>query len=144
MTPQTEARPWMKPVLLAAGVYNILWGAWMVLFPLQIFQWLDMKEPNYPEHWQCIGMIVGVYGLGYAIAAYDPMRHWPVILVGWLGKVLGPIGAIHGALSGKIPWRFGMINLTNDLIWWIPFTLILLAAWRNERRLKGGVSATQH
>lgn len=136
MTPQTEARPWMKPVLLAAGVYNILWGAWMVLFPLQIFQWLGMKEPNYPEHWQCIGMIVGVYGLGYAIAAYDPMRHWPVILVGFLGKVLGPIGAIQGALTGKIPWRFGIINLTNDLIWWIPFTLILLAAWRHEHRLK--------
>ncbi|MEI6233144.1 MAG: alkyl hydroperoxide reductase [Planctomycetota bacterium] len=131
-----EARTWMKPVLLAAGVYNIVWGAFMILFPLAIFRWLDMKEPNYPEHWQCIGMIVGVYGLGYAIAAYDPMRHWPVILVGWLGKVLGPIGALFGVINGTIPWRFGVINLTNDLIWWVPFTLILIAAWRYEKRLR--------
>jgi small multidrug resistance pump len=49
-----------------------------------------MELPRYPDIWQCVGMIVGVYGVGYLIAAFDPLRHWPVILVGLLGKVLGP------------------------------------------------------
>ncbi len=27
---------------------------------------------EHPEIWQCVGMIVGVYGIGYLIAAVDP------------------------------------------------------------------------
>src|SRR5437762_10768530 len=111
-----ECRSWMKPVLILAGIYNTLWGAWMILFPQHIFQWLGLPALNEREvsFWQCIGMIVGVYGLGYAIAAFDPLRHWPVILVGWLGKVLGPIGFLMGTLRGTIPLRFGWINIFND------------------------------
>ena len=133
--PQAHARPWMKPVLIAAGIYNALWGAWMIFFPQHIFQWLSLPPLSAREvsFWQCIGMIVGVYGVGYAIAASDPLRHWPVILVGWLGKVLGPIGFLHGALTGTMSWSFGWINVFNDLIWWVPFTAILIAAWRHSQ-----------
>ncbi|HLX62100.1 MAG TPA: alkyl hydroperoxide reductase [Planctomycetota bacterium] len=140
--PQSDARPWMKPVLLVAGVYNIAWGAWMILFPQHIFHWLALPPLSVREisFWQCIGMIVGVYGLGYWISASDPLRHWPVILVGWLGKVLGPIGFLCGALNGEIPWSFGWINVFNDLIWWIPFTAILIAVWRNAQRPEGGIA----
>lgn len=138
---QSKAPPWMKPVLIVAGVYNMLWGAWMILFPQHIFQWLGLPPLSVREvsFWQCIGMIVGVYGVGYAIAAYDPLRHWPVILVGWLGKVLGPIGFLHGAITGTIPWSFGWINIFNDLIWWIPFTAILIAALKNAQRDAGSI-----
>lgn len=120
----------MSRVLLAAGAYNILWGGFVVLFPLTMFRWFGMAPPNYPQLWQCIGMIVGVYGLGYAIAARDPLRHWPIVLVGFLGKVLGPVGFLQAALAGDFPWRFGWINVTNDLIWWVPFALILHEAHR--------------
>ena len=41
-----------------------------------------------------MGMIVGVYGIGYLIAARDPRTHWPIVLVGLLGKVFGPIGFV--------------------------------------------------
>ena len=121
---------WMKPLLLAAAGYNIVWGAIVILFPSAIFQCLGMEQPNYPEIWQCLGMVVGVYGIGYGIAAFDPMRHWPIVLVGFLGKLLGPIGLVRAALQGRLPWRFGWLNLTNDLIWLIPFAVILLRAYR--------------
>ena len=29
-------------------------------------------------------MIVGVYGIGYIIAAGNPYKHWPIIFVGLL------------------------------------------------------------
>lgn len=119
----------MRSVLLAAGVYNVLWGAFAVLFPGAIFSWLDMPQPNYPQFWQCIGMIVGVYGLGYAIAAFDPVRHWPIVLVGFLGKVFGPLGMVQALWTGQLPWGFALNCLTNDLIWWVPFALILKHAW---------------
>jgi len=119
----------MRNVLLAAGLYNVSWGAWAVLFPSAIFSWLDMPQPNYPQFWQCIGMIVGVYGVGYAIAAFDSVRHWPIVLVGFLGKVFGPLGMVQALWSGQLPWGFALNCVTNDLIWWVPFFLILKHAW---------------
>ena len=119
----------MRSVLLAAGLYKRLWGAFAVLFPGAIFSWLAMPPPNYPQFWQCIGMIVGVYGIGYAIAAFDPVRHWPIVLVGFLGKVMGPLGMVQALWTGQLPWGFALNCVTNDLIWWVPFALILKHAW---------------
>lgn len=124
--------PWMSVALRIAGIYNIAFGAWAVFFPLSIFAVLDMEAPLYPFLWQCIGMIVGVYGLGYLAAAADPLRHWPIIMVGMLGKIFGPIGFLQTAIAGDIPWSFGFLIITNDLIWWIPFGLILLKTWQNR------------
>jgi hypothetical protein len=123
----------MSGVLWAAAVYNLLWGGFVVLFPLLPFRWLGMPPPNYPQIWQCVGMIVSVYGIGYACAARDPLRHWPIVLVGLFGKILGPLGFLLPAWHGELPWAFGWINLTNDLIWWIPFALILHRASRAGR-----------
>ena len=121
----------MKWVLLAAAAYNLAWGVYVVVWPMSFFTLLDMPPPRYPQLWQCIGMIVGVYGIGYGIAAIDPMRHWPIVLVGLLGKVFGPIGFVMAVMNGELPLDFGIVNVTNDLIWWAPFGLIL---WRAYRR----------
>ncbi|MBY0527223.1 MAG: alkyl hydroperoxide reductase [Gemmataceae bacterium] len=129
----TPVPRWMGAVLWAAAAYNICFGVLVVVFPEAAFRWADMEPPNYPALWQCIGMIVGVYGVGYAIAAGDPLRHWPIVLVGLLGKVFGPIGFLEAALRGTLPWHAGLVNVTNDLIWWAPFSLILFRATRNSR-----------
>ena len=55
----SRSRPWMRHWLLAAGVYNLLWGAVTVLFPAWLFLLTGMEEPRYPFIWQCVGMIVG-------------------------------------------------------------------------------------
>lgn len=128
-----RAPRWMKVTLLLAAAYNVVWGAWVVLFPSAVFRLAGIDEPNYPGIWQCVGMIVGVYGVGYACAASDPLRHWPIVLVGLLGKVFGPIGFVGAAMRGELPWSFGATILTNDLVWWLPFGAILLAAWRAAR-----------
>lgn len=117
----------MKAALLSAAAYNLAWGALTILAPNLFFDLAGAERPNYPGVWQCVGMIVGVFGVGYAIAAFDPLRHWPIVLVGLLGKILGPIGFVMTAAKGELPWAFGVTILTNDLIWWAPFGVIL---WR--------------
>lgn len=129
----------MRWTLQAAGVYNVLWGAAVVLAPEAWFRWCQMEPPRYPQIWQCVGMIVGVYGIGYLIAATDPLRHWPITLVGLLGKIFGPIGFAAALLSGELPLAFGATLLTNDFIWWVPFTIIL---WR-ARQARVGTSRGQ-
>ncbi len=89
-----------------------------------------MDLPRYPMIWQCVGMIVGVYGVGYIIAAYQPLIHWPIILVGFLGKIFGPIGFAWYLFQGAFPLPFGLTIIFNDLIWWIPFGKLLFEAYR--------------
>lgn len=70
-------------------------------------------------------MIVGVYGIGYLVAAGNSRKHWLIVLVGLLGKVFGSIRFVVTLLSGTFPPLFGLTILTNDLVWWIPFVMIL-------------------
>ncbi len=129
---RSPARTAAKAVLVVAAVYNVLFGAWAVLFPASAFDLAGIDQPNYPELWQCIGMIVGVYGIGYAIAARDPIRHWPIVFVGLLGKILGPIGFLGALATGRVPIEAGLIIVTNDLIWWPGFALALWLAWKGR------------
>jgi peroxiredoxin len=55
------------------------------------------------------------------------------VLVGFLGKVFGPIGFLGYAWMGWLPWHFGWVNVTNDLIWLVPFALILYGAFRHHQ-----------
>ena len=112
-------------ILKVAAIYNIIWGALIILFPHALFDFSGLPRMNYPGIWQCVGMIVGVYGIGYWIAASDPVRHWPIVLVGFLGKIFGPIGFLQSLYLGVFNLKFGSTIITNDLIWWIPFFLIL-------------------
>ena len=123
---------WMKWLLVAAGIYNLAWGAWTILMPDSLFSWAGMDLPRYPQIWQCVGMIVGVYGVGYLAASLDPIRHWPITLVGLLGKVFGPIGFLQAVMSGAFAAKMGLTILTNDLIWWVPFALILHRAYKTN------------
>lgn len=133
-TPRPTLTPaWMRRWLVAAGAYNVVWGGAMVLAPIWTLKAFGVSPSNtelWPQLWACIGMIVGVYGLGYVIAARDPARHWPIVLVGLLGKLLGPIGFVDAAMRGQLPWSMGATILTNDLLWWIPFSMILWHAAR--------------
>jgi hypothetical protein len=115
----------MKNILLAAAVYNIIWGAWVVLFPDQFFLIAGMDPLNHPMVWQGMGMVIGVYGIGYGLAAMNPLRHWPIVFVGFLGKIFGPIGFFYHYALGNVPFGFFYTLITNDFIWWIPFGWIL-------------------
>lgn len=121
----------MKHVLHLAGFYNLTWGAAVVALP----GW-TLAAAGLPTAastlwiWQCLGMVIGVYGIGYLIAARDPYRHWPIVLVGLLGKLLGPLGFAWGYLSGNLPAQMSWMLLGNDLIWWWPLAAILWNAFR--------------
>jgi len=118
----------MGLALKIAAFYNILWGAWVVLFPLHFFELTGMAMPTHDVIWQGMGMVIGVYGLGYWWASYAPVRHWPIVAVGFLGKLFGPAGFVMNYYLEKVPASFGYMLITNDLIWWIPFFIILKAA----------------
>ncbi len=134
-SPVAWPAPWMSRVLIAAGVYNLLWGSLAIVAPA-----ISLKLGGLPSAeivhpiWQCLGMVIGVYGVGYWISARDPYRHWLIIFVGLLGKVLGPIGYLFSVMQGTLPVEGLRTLLTNDFIWWVPFTIILwkAAIWHDS------------
>lgn len=125
-----ELPKWSRMVLVAAGIYNILWGAMVVLFPTLLWDKLQIEPPNYIELWQCIGLIIGGYGIGYLITSFNPVRYWPLILIGFIGKVLGPFGFVYAFYQGHLPIGFGWTILFTDVIWWIPFGIILYQIYK--------------
>jgi hypothetical protein len=130
---------WMKAILRVAGVYNIIWGASVVFFPNFWFKIANLDAPGYIQIWQALGMVVGVYGVGFFIAASNPLRHWPIVLVGFLGKVFGPIGFLYYYLQGDLPLIVLNMNFTNDIIWLVPFGIILYNAYKHDYLLDNEV-----
>jgi small multidrug resistance pump len=110
-------RPWFY----AAALYNLVWGSINVLLPTFLFDLIDMPHPNNLALWQVVGMFVLVYAPAYWWVARHPERHPHLVLIGLLGKVLGPVGFIWSVIMGHLPLAFGWIILTNDLIWWPVF-----------------------
>ena len=118
-----------RAVFLAAGLYNILWGLYAVIDPQWLFRFARMQSANHPQIFECLGMVIGLYGLLYLEVARVPERGWAIAAVGLTGKILGPIGLMRLISSGTWPVRTGILCVTNDLIWCIPFALYLYDAW---------------
>jgi hypothetical protein len=119
-----------------AALYNIAFGLWACFWPEALFAGLEMPPPNYPSLWQCLGMVVGLYGILYTYAAVYLDRAKLIIAVGLAGKMLGPIGMVVAVRSGEWPLRALTLIVFNDLIWWLPFTLFLFDGTRLGKRLR--------
>jgi len=122
-------RGFHRGLFLAAGLYNLGWGAFSVANPQWLFRFAGMPLQNYPEIFACLGMVVGLYGILYLEVARVPERGWLIAAVGLLGKLLGPVGLSKLIWSGQWPLATVLLCITNDLIWWIPFGLYLYDAW---------------
>ncbi|TVR19597.1 MAG: hypothetical protein EA391_00295 [Balneolaceae bacterium] len=126
---------WHSRWLLAAAFYNIGFGIWAGLFPQQAFQLFGMDTNTPLFLWQTIGMIVGVYGIGYGIAALNEQKHIPIVLVGLLGKIFGPLGFLYTYLAGDISLSFGIMIVLNDLIWYPAFFAITFRYFKRSDHL---------
>jgi hypothetical protein len=131
---QIKRRKFHRIVFLLAGIYNICWGLWAAYDPTWLFRFAGMEPINYPDVFACLGMVVGVYGIIYLEVARRPEQGFLLAAVGFLGKVLGPIGMFVLISQGK--WKPGalIMNVTNDFIWLIPFAIYLWDSWPFYRK----------
>jgi len=120
----------------AAAVYNLAFGVWAVLWPQAFFAAFDLASPRYPSIWACLGMVIGLYGVGYAYAARRLDQAGPFIAIGLIGKLLGPAGWVLAVASGEWPIRTVTLILVNDAIWWVPFALFLIEGTRAAPRVR--------
>ena len=140
MLPARKQIPrWQRRALLVASLQCLIWGVFILAFPERSS--LAYGFDHVPVElflWQGTGLIIFLFGVGYAIAATNPAQHWAVVLIGLMAKFPGPVGMLWSAVQGQISRQVLYLLPINDLVWWLPFTLILVAAFRN--RVEAGSS----
>jgi hypothetical protein len=117
-----------------AAAYNLVWGAMVIVVPNLLFEILDVPPLNYPFLMSGIGMFVAVYGYGYWVVSQDLRRYPQLVVIGLLGKTLGPIGWAVAVWRGQIPARTLLINVFNDVIWLPLFVAYLAWYYRDQDR----------
>jgi hypothetical protein len=117
-----------------AAAYNLAWGVTIILFPNLPFEILDIPPVNYPFLMSGIGMFVAVYAYGYWVVSRELLRYPQLVVIGLLGKTLGPIGWAFTVCRGEIPARTLLINVFNDLIW-LPL-FVTYVVWYQRRQAR--------
>jgi hypothetical protein len=131
----SKRRNFHRLLFLAAGIYNITWGLFSAADPQWLFHFAKMPLDNHPQIFACLAMVIGLYGVIYFEIARIPERGFVLALVGFVGKILGPIGLAQLILGHTWPPATIVLTLSNDLIWLIPFGIYLYDSWpyfRNE------------
>jgi peroxiredoxin len=119
----------MPRVLAIAGLYHLTWASLMILWPREIFLSAGARPFESTVLVQAIGAFVGLFGLGYLLAAVDPYRQWALVLLGLLSKILGFAGTTWLVLTGFWPNAMLWGATANDLIWIPVFGGILYGAY---------------
>jgi len=121
---------WMRIVLAAGGLYHLLLAAWTILCPMHVLGWLGCKVSGQPVLCQTFGMFSGILGLGLLIASKNPIRHWPIVLLGLIGSIITLTLTAGAVFREELPAAALLILGLNGVIWLPPFVLILWAALR--------------
>ena len=116
--------------MFAAAIYNLAWGGINILLPSLYFDLIGIEPPNYKGIWQVVGMFVLVYAPAYWWVARYPERYPQLVVIGFLGKLLGPVGFAWSVAFSDFPLIFGVTIVTNDLIWYPAFVGYLRRAAR--------------
>ena len=125
---RTRQPSWMTYVLVSAAIFSFAVCFETMWKPGWMFRFAGLRLPGYPEIWQCVGLMSAISGIGYLAAASNPMYHWPIVLVGWLGNIAVPLWLLSRAAHGLLSWQFADGISAAGVIWWVPFGLIL---WRS-------------
>ncbi|MGC8758776.1 MAG: SelL-related redox protein [Bryobacteraceae bacterium] len=119
-------------VLRWAGAYNVAVAVGAVVMA----EWLDARlgaahapSPLMAEGWHAIAVWTAVMGLGFLLAARDPYRHWPVVLLGLLGKAGAGGWVAWDILHGRAPAVLWWWVAVDAIAWAVPLLAILQGAY---------------
>jgi len=116
--------PWMRRVLRTAGWYNIVAGLSMMILYHEGFKLLGLDKPEMNLPIQLVGMLVGIFGVGYLMAARKPIENRNILLLGFLSKLFGPLLALGYIVGGQLPMAMIPILIVADIIYLAPFWMI--------------------
>jgi small multidrug resistance pump len=126
---------WMKFVLRFVAVYNVLAGLFMLIGYHETYKIIGMEKPDISFPIQLVGILVGLFGVGYYLVAKNPIENRNLLALGFWSKFLGSCLGTGYVLMGKLPPQFIAVYFFADVIYLPPFYLIMrrLYALARER-----------
>lgn len=141
MVTATKSVPkWYRLALVVASLQCLFWGVFILALPERsALAYGFGRVPKELFLWQGTGLIIFLFGVGYGIAATNPVQHWAVILIGLMAKSLGPVGMLWSVIQGEVSKNVLFLIPINDVVWWLPFSVMLFAAFRNRAEADSSV-----
>ncbi len=112
-----------------ASVYNLGVGAIMAAAPERVAGQLGVTGPGGAYAIAMVGLLIAVFGVGYAMVSYAPSRNRGIVWIGLIGK----LGAVT---LGSMQYAAGIVPASTfalamgDLAFAAMFALFL---WRGPR-----------
>lgn len=119
----------MKQALICAGLFHILLGILLVVFPSSFYLFQQLPGKENPYFWKLAGSILGLAGFAFVFASFRPFVQWPVIFAGLGGHLLIAFFSIYAYSLGDLSPLLLATALGNSLLWIIPFSLILYGSF---------------
>lgn len=119
-------------LLNIAGFYHLLGGIFIILSPRFFFSFGNLQPPNYIELWQMIGVYTAILGIGYFLASSNAIRHWRIVLLGFINKMVVVLWFVLSIFQGNTSSYIFKMVFINHFIWLFPFFIILYNAYKQE------------
>ena len=98
----------MKFVLRFVAVFNVLAGLFMLIGYHETYKIIGMEKPDISFPIQLVGILVGLFGVGYYMVARNPIENRAVLLLGFWSKFLGSCLGTYYVIRGELPLTFGL------------------------------------
>ena len=116
---------WMKFLLRFVAFFNVGAGLFMLIGYHETYQIIGMEKPAIHFPIQLVGILVGLFGIGYYMVARHPIENRNVLVLGFWSKFLGScLGTLY-VVQGKLPLTFVAVYFFADVIYLPPFYLIM-------------------
>ena len=121
MKPLTNNPPptFWKYLFLLAGLFNGLAGGLGMAFPvpgLKFVTGLETAEPAVLFTFFLLCFAVSLFGLGYALVAFNAPANRGLVVVGAIGKICFFVIALYGYLNEVATLAFVVVTI-GDVIW---------------------------
>lgn len=118
--------------LFISAIYFVIWSLVVIMFP-SILNSVVIEQGFTPVvFWDFMSLVTFILGIGLFIAAGNPHRHWPIILMVSLFHLAMIGGFVFGYTIGFFNNLFIRFIILNYLIWLIPNAIVLYKVYRRS------------
>jgi len=128
---------WMKFLLRFVAAFNISAGLFMLIGYHETYRIIGMNKPDISFPIQLVGVLVGLFGVGYYMVARNPIENRAVLALGFWSKFLGSCLGAGYVLLGKLAPQFIAVYFFADVIYLPPFYVILRRLYGLARERDG-------
>ena len=122
----------INATLFISALYFMIWSVIVIISPTLLSTVVINKESAPLIFWDFIGLITFVLGIAMLIAAFNPYRHWPLILIVSLFHLFMIGGFLWGFADGFFNMHFLPFLFFNHLVWLIPNGYVLYQVYQRR------------